>query len=50
MTPAGDPADERWYGENRTGHTASEKRSVGEVLQSEQGDRSEKLDAYLKNL
>ena len=46
--PAGDPADERWVGENRTGHYSGEEHSISEVLQS--GERSKKMKTYLEKL
>jgi hypothetical protein len=46
--PASDPADERWYGENRTGHYAGEEHSIGELLQGD--ERSEKMNTYLDGL
>ncbi|MCF7817515.1 MAG: phytanoyl-CoA dioxygenase family protein [Kiritimatiellales bacterium] len=46
--PASDSADERWYGENRTGHYSTEEHSIGELLQS--SARSGKMKTYLGTL
>ena len=46
--PVSEPADERWYGESRSGHYATQDRSLGEVLKD--GAHSEKFKSYLETL